>query len=438
MRRAATRALLGAILLTLVAAPPLALAAPPDDAELPPGHPPRGEGSHMELPKKNTVEPDPSLPRGTLAVDVRSPDGAPVAHQEIVLGVVRNTVAEGESRRRLTATTDSAGTATFGGLEADSAFAYRVSTMAEGAQLAAAPFNLPDAAGMRVTLYVYPVVRDIDQAGIAVQAGLFLELRDDLIVVEQAYRIFNLGKRTWLSQGTPITLPAGHKAFNAPRGMSDLIWDATKDGAKLTGTVAPGSYETSFRFHLPTPDDPSATIDLGVLPHVQAFRVMSSAPRGMTLEVDGFPPAVVTDNGEGQRVLFTERTMDHLDRGFLRLRIRLDGIPDRQHRSARNVAVAVSLAILLAGLYAAWTLSRAPRRRDPEEDRRARDTLLDALVELERAHAAGEIGPKTHAAEKRRLLDALAHLVAEARPVDNPVESPGSPAGQPSDRTPAG
>lgn len=406
---------------------------PMDDDDLPPGHPPSGSGhgahgakTEKEMPKVNDADPDPSVPRGTIVVSVRAGDDAPIRGQEVTLGIVRNTIAEGESRKRKTATTDERGLATFSELDVGSAFAYRVSVTRDGAQSAAMPFNLPETSGMRAILYAYPVVRDVDQAGIAVQAGLFLELRDDVIVVEQAYRIFNLGQKTWLSQGTEVTLPAGHKAFNAQKGMNDLVWDATKSGAKVTGTIAPGSYETAFRFHVPMPDDPTATLDLGLLPHVQSFRVIAAAPKGMSLEVDGFPPAMATQNQEGQRVLVTERAMDHLDRGFRTVRIRLDGIPDRQHKDARNVAVGIALALLAGGLFVARRLASAPKKRDAAEDLAAKEALLDALLALERAKEAGDIGPKTYEADKRKLLDALARLLAEMEAAAPPPgEKPG-------------
>ena len=110
-----------------------------DDGEgMPPGH---GHGmakSPKDLPKENDANGDEKLARGTITIAVRNPDDTPIRGQEVLLGIVRNTIAEGESRKRKTALTNEEGLVTFADLEVGSAFAYRCSLTRDGAQSAVA------------------------------------------------------------------------------------------------------------------------------------------------------------------------------------------------------------------------------------------------------------------------------------------------------------
>ncbi len=97
------------------AAPPIA-----EDSELPEGHPALDEGNpHAHAGKANGMagvfEPpedleqeDPTLPPGTIKVDLRDPDDHPLPDEMLTLGVLINSVAKGDcastSRPRRTRT----------------------------------------------------------------------------------------------------------------------------------------------------------------------------------------------------------------------------------------------------------------------------------------------------------------------------------------------
>ncbi len=360
------------------------------------------------MPLQSRAQEDATVAAGTIEVEVRDGEGNPLPGREVFLGIVENSVAKGESRQRKVGRSDEGGKAVFSGLDTGSTFAYRVSMARDGATYAAPPFNFPQAGGMRVVLFAYPVTTDVSQASIAAQGIAYLELRDEVIQIEMAYRIYNLGSTTWLATDTRLPLPAGFKAFNAQKGMSDLGWDGTPQGVRFRGTLAPGVHETAFRFQIPYPDDGEVNIDLGLLPQVQAFRVISDAPRGMTLDADGFPRATGTTNGNGQRVLVTEKELPRLDPDFRRVRVRLSGMPTRPQ--GRWYAVALAAAALALGLvYAAR--SKQERLHSDEELKQARQRLLDELEQLEKDRAAGEVGPRTYEAARRTMLDALARLI---------------------------
>jgi hypothetical protein len=394
----------------------------PPVGELPPGHPQPGAGGpgehggggagRVRMPLASRAQEDATLAPGTIEVDLRDGEGNPLAGREVLLGIVENSVAKGESRQRKVAQTDGSGKASFVGLSTGSSYAYRVSTVRDGATYAAPPFNFPQAGGMRASLFAYPVTTDVTQASIAAQGIAYLELRDETVQIEMAYRIYNLGSNTWLAADVQVPLPPGFKAFNAQRAMSDLVWDGTPQGARFHGTLAPGVHETAFRFQVPYPDDGEASINLGLLPHVQAFRVISDAPRGMELEADGFPQATPSTNGNGQRVLVSEKELPRLDPNFRRVQIRLSGMPTRP----RGRWYALAFAVGALGLGIAFAArSKQGRVHSTDELKQARQRLLDELEKLEKDRASGEVGPRTYEAARRAMLDALARLIqAEA------------------------
>lgn len=387
--------------------------------DLPEGHPTvnphggdggSGKSGRFRMPKQSEAREDAAVPTGAIQVVVRDGDEAPVGGVEVTLGIVENTIAKGESRQRRAATTDGAGVATFSGLETASSFAYRVSVSRDGATYAAPPFNMPASGlGMQAAVYVYPAVRSVEEATVAMQGILVIELRDEVVQLEQAYRVYNLGGKTWLPGGLPFDMPEGFKAFQGQQGMSDVGFDASGKQVKLRGTISPGLHDAAFKYQLPSPERDELAIDAGILPHVQSFRVIVEAPRGMTLEVDGFPPAEAVTTGSGQRVLVTERETARPEAGFRQVKIRLGGLPTKPQ--GRWVALGLALAALGA---AGWVVARSKgdeggSQADVEA---AKAKLLEELEALEKAKGTGEVGPRTYERARRTLVDALARLLA--------------------------
>ena len=428
---------------------------PDDDDEpgdLPPGHPPAGHPPTTNpgrpgktgLPPSNDSHADPSLPPGTIVVEVRNgADGALMPGVDVTMGSVKQSIAKGDDHARRVVTSDANGEARFTGLESGSNIAYRLSIIRDGATYAAPPYQISNGA-MRTTIYVFPVSHETKGVQFATQGIAYVELRDDTIVIEQAYRVFNLGSITWLPTDQVVSLPAGYKAFSAQKAMSDVGFDAVENGARFRGTIAPGQHDISYRFQVPYDGKDEMEIELGLLPNVQMFRVMAEAPRGTTLEVPGFPPPELTSNNNGQRVLVTERETNRPDPTFQRVRIRLHNLPTRSN--GRWVALSLAAASMLGGfVYAYGPKSRKPTKKgkkgqknadndltqstplDPVSVEKAKKKLLDDLRDLETARDRGEIGPKFYESERRSLIDALAHLIAQvdASASSQPVENPG-------------
>ena len=93
-------------------------------------------------PPEDTERDDPSLPPGTIAVELRDADDKPVAGETVTLGILINSVAKGDSRKHVQQTTDAPGDAAFSGLDTASNIAYRVSVGYQGGAFAATPFQL--------------------------------------------------------------------------------------------------------------------------------------------------------------------------------------------------------------------------------------------------------------------------------------------------------
>jgi hypothetical protein len=89
------------------------------------------------------------------------------------------------------------------------------------------------------------------------------------------------------------------------------------------------------------------------------------------------------------------------------LTIHVRGIPTAGNE--RWLVTGLALGAAAIGFYFS---RREPPKADRSESaaarKRARKTMLAELVELERAHRAGEVGPKAYARERAKLVDAIA------------------------------
>ena len=393
---------------------------------LPPGHPEIGSraapGSPPHLLEDSSTV-DPQLPPGTIVVEVRDRTDQPLAGAEVTLGFFRPSVGKGSSIPRSSGRADATGTARFEGLEASGAIVYRLSVASTGPGGAGGtreidPFQLEMSHGQRVRVYVYPVTTRIQDALIAMQGLVYLELKDDALQLDELFQILNFGQTTWMPSDVFIDLPHGFRAFQTDgQTMSAAFDEVPGRGARLRGSVPPGQKETHFRFQIPYDGGESVGLSSALPPHVVHLRIMAEAARAMTLEVAGFPPATMDHNQTGQRVLVAERRLGEGDALVERLRITLSHIPGPGE--GRFVALAMTASIMLTGPYLGHR-RRLDRLRgghgaasDPQNDSsRARSRLVQEIAALDGAHRAGILGPKAHARMRETLLDALGRLLA--------------------------
>jgi hypothetical protein len=268
--------------------------------------------------------------------------------------------------------------------------------------------------GQRVRVHVYPVTNRIEDALVGMQGVVYLELKDDVVQIDEFFEVFNLGATTWVPSNVVVDLPRGFKAFNAQREMSDVGFDVVAErGAKMRGTFGPGQHQAQFRYQIPYEGGESAKIALSLPPRVIRMRVIAEASKTMTLRVDDFPNAVSDANQRGTRVLLTERQARPGDLPLTRLSITLDNIPTEG--SAKWVTVAITFATLAFGVYVAREQEKtkgATAHVGEKDTERARARLVAEIAALDTAAKAGEIGPQAHARIRQALIDSLARVMA--------------------------
>jgi hypothetical protein len=413
-------------------AAPLPSGRPPtsraDNEGLPPGHPPArssASGGHSpETLPEDTSERDETLPPGTIVVEIRDRADTPVPRADVTLGILQQSVAKGESRRRTTQKADDDGVTRFENLERGAGVAYRISVPwpnddgGENATYAAPPFQLDLHRGQRVRLHVYPVTSRVENTFLGMQGILYLELKDDVVQVDELFEVFNLGAMTWVPNNLVIELPRGFKAFNSQREMSDTGFDMVADrGAKMRGTFGPGQHQVQFRYQVPYEGDESMKIALSLPPRVIRMRVIAEASKTMTLHVADFPNAVSDANQRGQRVLLTERQARPGESPMSRVSVTLDNIPTEG--SARWITVAITAGTLAFGVYIAREQEKIKitgTRAGEKDTERARARLVAEIAALDTAARAGEIGPQAHARIRQALIDSLARVMAAGEP----------------------
>jgi hypothetical protein len=397
------------------------------EGALPAGHPPVDEGNPharagngganggggapgMFQPPEDVEQPDPSLPAGSIAVELHDADEKPVFHEQVTLGILVNSIAKGDSRRHLQATTDERGRVVFSDLETASNVAYRVSAGYQGGAFAANPFQLQQAKSMHVVLHVYPVTHDVQQALVVAEATVACEVREDRIQVEEALTIYNLGRTAWQPDDVRMALPGGFTAFNAQASMSDQGVDVAGDGARLHGTFPPGRQSVEFRWQLPWSGDKDVDFDVGMPPHVAIARVMMPATSEIKLVAEGFPATRVQHDQQGQSFLVTERRLRPDEPKLTSLALGIHDLPTPG--PGRVLATVIALCSVVAGIVLAATGRQRPRQ--PSRTKDVRKALLEDLRELELAREGGEVGPKTYERARREIIVALARVIAEA------------------------
>jgi hypothetical protein len=395
---------------------------------LPAGHPPVGQGDEddegpapgqqaprgffMGLP--DTVEDDPALPVGTLVITIKDAEDRPVPNAPVALGILHSSVAKGDSQERRAANADAAGTVRFDGMPIGAGTSYRASITNDRATFASDVFPLSDKAGKRVVVHVYPASANMADVRVAMVANVFVTLREDALVVEQSFNVFNVGKVAWIPDQAQVGLPAGYKAFNKPEAMSDVRFEEQKgQGARLFGTVGPGQHEAGFRYQVPLEGEEKQTLRIALPQRVIEARVFAEASKSMGLSVAGFPAAQLTQGRDGRRVLITQKqVMTTGERGVDALEITISGLPTPGW--GRSIAAWAAGLMALGALAFVFSMRAAGDGAVPDDARKdlleARDALLDEFVALEKAHRKGDIGPNTYDRLRRALLDALARI----------------------------
>jgi hypothetical protein len=244
---------------------------------------------------------------------------------------------------------------------------------------------------------------------VVTQAVLYAEMKDDRVQLEQAITFYNLGRTAWVPDDLVLTLPEGFTALTSQQAMGgEGVDPVEKRGARIRGTFAPGQHTVDFRWQLPYAGESDVKFDETLPPNVAVARAMAAASQEMRLVVSGFPDAQPRVDSQGERILITERQMRREDPPLTKLHVELRDIPTQG--PGRYIATLLAALGVLGGVGYAFSSRRAGASASGAKEQRAR--LLAELEDLERAHASGDIGPKTYERARRELIDAIARSLA--------------------------
>ncbi|MAQ15581.1 MAG: hypothetical protein CMN30_12410 [Sandaracinus sp.] len=345
---------------------------------------------------------DPSLPPGTIRVQVTDGTGQPASGVRVRVGIMRQAGA----RDAIFGETDAQGVALLQELATGSGQAYRVSVDHQGAKYGAPPFRLEADHGHSVRIRRLETSRRVEMV-LQVLGQTMLEYREGRIHVTEQTQLTNLGDETVVfGDGLHYALPRGFMAFQSPAVMTDQRLVPDEEGFLLKGSIPPGTVTLNWAYDVPL-DGGEAVVTHAMPFRTYAYRVFTDAAHGMDLEVAGFPaPQVVTQ--QGRRLLVTQLERRPEDAPFDQLTITVNGIPTAG--PYRWVAAGAALMLFLLALLLVTRGGRAEAVRAAARERR-KDEILSDAVDLSEAHARGEVGPKYHARRMNELVTELASLL---------------------------
>jgi hypothetical protein len=239
-----------------------------------------------------------------------------------------------------------------------------------------------------------------------------VEFKDDRLKVVQQTRLMNVGSETYVfpEEGTLVRLPEGFLAFQTQEVMTDQhITESKGEGVRVRGSLPPGETTLLWAFDLPiTGRTAKFGVDLPWL--VFTYRVITDAPEGTTLRVEGMPePEAHKD--KGRRFWVTEIQRRVGNEPFKRVQITLSGIPGPG--VGRWVAALLALLAVGAGVWVALRLpDRRATRSSADFEAHKADVLARARA-LKQQHDAGETGPDYHREQLAALEEELAELLYE-------------------------
>jgi len=389
--------------------------APEQAGESPHGDAPHGDGPHGGAPMDPTLErafreprvasadPSPALPAGQIRIRVVDERGAPVPNQAVLLGVMR----QGGDRERTPGETDASGVYTYTELPTGSGQAYRVNVPRDGAMYSSTPFQLPTGIGYDVRVEVRPTVRS-DRSLLLVMGQTMIELRDERLHIIQQVRLSNLAAATYVfpEGGTRIELPDGYTAFQTQAVMTDQrVVELAGEGLKIEGSLPTGQVTLAWAFDLPVTGS-EMEIELPNPFRTFQYRVISTAPRGLSMDVEEMPTPVRFED-QGQPLLGTEiqRSPDQPALSAIRIRVRGIPGPGPQRWIAVGIAsVLVALGVLLAARRGRTDGGAAHRAR-------RREQLIAEAAQLEADFTAGEVGPEHRQSRRAAIVRELAVLL---------------------------
>jgi hypothetical protein len=402
--------------------PPTAAPAPANAAQAPTAPPNHAAFEDPEArPPISTAHEDTALPDGTLRVRVVDPSGTPVSNAEVSIGIM----SADSKRTSQDGRTGADGYATFAGMPVGEKQAYRVNVPYQGAKYSSTPFRLPPRGGYEVQIRRLPVTHD-ERMVVLYVGATSIELKDDRLKIVQQVQLLNLGSATYVfpEAGTLVRLPKGFMAVQTQDSMTDQhVSEAAGEGVRVKGSLPPGDATILWGFDLPiTSSEASFTAGLPWLTF--AYRVISDAPPGMTLQVDGMPEPIAHSDA-GRHFLVTELQRKVGDTPFASLHVTLRGMPGPG--PGRWIAALLAVATVGVGVFGVRRGKRVQPAAAADDGFAAlKADVIARAQSLAEQHEAGEIGPEYHSEQLAELEAELAALLYEQAQQKRTAKSPAS------------
>lgn len=382
---------------------------------------------------------------------------APVAGQSVTLQM-----AQGQNARDLTTvTTDAHGLFSFSGLNTDKTISYAVYTLYQKAQYFTGLISLSDKPAQQVNLKVYDATSSVSNIAI-VQANVLIDKADaqhGLLNVTESFVFENLGLTTYVGllqangqkpNALRFSLPPSARQLSLKVGFDGYNAIQVDPGFASDAAVPPGMSQFAFSFHVPysashydfayTAVYP--TVDLSVLTPLD-YRASSG-----TLTSQG----TVNVNQQTYQQLAAKQLL-----AGAQVHVELDGLPVPTNATSPSQAnqnlpwfIAI-VAVMLAIVIATWMLYIRMQRRSSARRKQAakstssrkaasqrpalakaeqstqeeQESLLQALLELDKAYEAGTI-KKAEYQERRATMKARLRVLISAEAGEKKASSASS------------
>jgi len=239
------------------------------------------------------------------------------------------------------------------------------------------PFQLLDAAGTKVTIYVFPRV--------LFRFQLDGDAEDEKFAVRGKFEVTNYSWAPYRSGPDGLLVPMPHGFTGAILADSDQaeVAVAPGEGYRIIRPIPPGGRPFRGAFYLPVEAGRASwALDLP-LGAFESELVIKQAP-GMSLQT---PPTVHAESRTVPQGTFYLLASITIKRGQS-MAMAIDGLPShpRWRGWVQGIVGVLVVGVMLTGLGAALLARRPEQAADAEAEAR-RQRLLDELVELERSGA---------------------------------------------------
>ena len=378
----------------------------------------------------------PVQPAAAQMPDARQMSGLPLPVADLPVGTVTVRVVRGSMAnvvadqpveliaggRSLSARTNTAGRAEFTGLTPGTQ--VKAVTTVDGERLESQVFAIAPAGGIRVALVATdgsaqnpaapgaaaaPSPAETGSVVFGQQSRFVFEIGEDTFNVFALLEVVNSARvPVQPPQPIAIDLPAASQGAGVLEGSGGQAAVVGKQ-VVLKGPFAPGSTLVQFGYALPI-TGASITVEQTLPVPLAQLSVMAQKSGDMQLH----SPRIAEHRDmplQGQTFIVAKGPAVPAGQSIA---LNFTGLP-HQPQWPRNVALALALAILAAGLWGTMRTGR-PAGDETERARRLeskRERLFAELTMLEAQYAAGSVDPERYATRRRELVAALERVYAE-------------------------